>query len=72
MRAENLVKLLSFLVEKDECSVLMFYSDAYSAFMNEKMSKELWDKYCMRCLEELMRKNKDVLEKLKKFDIILL
>ena len=34
--------------------------------MNEKMSKELWDKYCMRCLEELIRKNKDVLEKLKK------
>ena len=67
MRSENLVRLLSFLVERDECSVLMFYSAAYSAFMNEEMSKELWDKYCMRCLEELMRKNKDVLEKLKKF-----
>lgn len=63
MQVKNLVKLLSFLVEREGSAVLMFYSEAYCAYMNGEMSKELWDKYCMRCLEELVRKNENVLDK---------
>lgn len=42
-----------------------FYGKAWEMFFCNEISKECWDNFTMRCLEYLMIKHKDVLDRLK-------
>lgn len=46
-----------------EC--LKHYERIADLYYNNTISAELWDKFCVSCLEELMKNNKKVLDKLK-------
>lgn len=47
---------------KDPCS---YYKEAWTWFQNGDLSLEAWNAFTMACLESLMKKNKDVLDRLK-------
>lgn len=51
-----------FCVCSDPC---LYYNKVYNWFQEGKVSEEIWNKFCMACLENLMEKNKEVLDRLK-------
>lgn len=47
---------------KDPC---LYYNKAWIWFQNGDLSLETWNAFSMACLENLMKKNKNVLDRLK-------
>lgn len=43
----------------------LYYEKAWIWFQNGDLSLEMWNTFTMACLESLMKKNKDVLDRLK-------
>lgn len=43
----------------------LYYHKVYHWFLEDRVSEEVWNKFCMACLENLMEKNKEVLDNLK-------
>ena len=43
----------------------LYYNKVWTWFQNGDLSLEMWDIFIMACLKSLMRKNKDVLDRLK-------
>ena len=43
----------------------LYYAYAWRWYKKGKISDELWNKFVFACLENLMEKNKDVLDRLK-------
>ena len=41
------------------------YDFMYQLYKNNQISKLMWQEYCTKCLEELMKENKKVLDRLK-------
>lgn len=41
------------------------YDFMYQLYKNHQISKQRWQEYCTACLEELMKQNQEVLERLK-------
>lgn len=48
----------------EEYTEAMYY-EMYRLFCLGELSKDDWRKYCLKVLEHLMKRNKDVLERLK-------
>lgn len=44
---------------------LQFYDIVYNAWRNDEITDTQWHEFCTECLQELMAKNRDVLERLK-------
>lgn len=44
---------------------LIHYSTVIEWYYSSHIDQDTWDKYCLACLEELMKKNEKVLDKLK-------
>ena len=43
----------------------LYYNKAWKWFQTGELSEEMWSRFTMACLENLMEKNKDVLDRLK-------
>lgn len=43
----------------------LYYHMAWEWFCNNLISEKCWDNFTMKCLENLMEKNKNVLDRLK-------
>lgn len=43
----------------------LYYNVVWTWFQNGDLSLEMWNTFTMACLESLMKKNKDVLDRLK-------
>jgi hypothetical protein len=56
-------QILKSKIERGEA--LIYYNVAIVWFHDGGIDAEIWDKYCLACLEELMKKNEKVLDKLK-------
>lgn len=46
-------------------NLCIYYHNTWRQFCDDLISKECWDNFTMKCLENLMEKNKDVLDRLK-------
>lgn len=56
-------QILKSKIERGEA--LIYYNVAITWFYDSMIGTEMWDEYCLACLEELMKKNEKVLDKLK-------